>query len=129
MRRFLPYISALLLALWLPVTQHCALEAAGWLALTCPDTCEKADAATTGDGCELVESGAYKATPDTLKVSAPALFVAFTEMFVEPVSGDPVGAPALLPDEAIERPREWVPTWHFVRRAAPAPRAPAVILA
>ena len=39
MRRFLPLLSLLLLATWLPATEHCALEAAGFFAETCPDGC------------------------------------------------------------------------------------------
>lgn len=127
MRRFLPLLSLLLLATWLPATEHCALEAAGFFAETCPDGC----AGTPGekDGCDTVENGAYKLSGDTLKVPAPDLFVCVCQLCLHQIQLD--ATRELVPSSAAlyARPRDWVPSWQFVRRAAPPSRAPTLLCA
>ena len=127
MRRLLPLLSLLLLATWLPATEHCALEAAGFLAETCPDGC----AATPGekDSCDTVENGAYKLSGDTLKVPAPDLFTCACNFCWIQIQLD--AKRELVPPSGalFERPHDWVSSWQFVRRAAPPSRAPTLLCA
>ena len=127
MRRFLPLLSLLLLATWLPATEHCALEAAGFFAETCPDGC----AGTPGekDGCDTVENGAYKLSGDTLKVPAPDLFVCVCHLCLHQIQSDATFELVPAFGALHERPRDWVPSWQFVRRAAPPSRAPTLLCA
>lgn len=122
-----------LLALWLTAAQHCGLEAAGlWDshgAGEAADCCQRTEAepGCVQDNCDLVERGSFLAGA-AVKVPAPqvleALFVFV--LIVEPprLSAAPPAGIAWA-----ERPHAWVPVWHFARRAAPSPRAPASLLA
>lgn len=126
MRRILPYIASLLLALWLPVTLHCALEAAEIIPTTCVDE-HGGPGGSASDGCDEVENGEYKLSSDNLTVPAPALAVCFCflSLYVVPRR---VPADRIFPfDRRSELPRELVPTWSFVRRAAPLSRAPSLL--
>lgn len=128
MRRLLPFFSLLLAVVWLPATQHCAMEATGLFAQTCSDGCESG-ASSARDGCGSVENGAYKSSGDTLKVPAPALVAAIGLLCSHLVGLDAVRVSVILPSESFDRSRDWVSTWHFVRRAASAPRAPSLSVA
>ncbi|MGH7945606.1 MAG: hypothetical protein ACREF9_11420 [Opitutaceae bacterium] len=125
-------IAACLLAFWLIATQHCALEAAGVLdahsdgeAAGC---CSAANGCAT-DGCATVEGGAYRPDSAPAAIAAPqltiCLFLADWNITAPP--------PDILASDItaghFERPLEWVPTWRFVQRAAPSPRAPSVSFA
>lgn len=122
-----------LLAIWLPVTQHCDLEAAGLLAAhddvhAAETDCCEPTTPCSHDGCEVVENGTYLPADNVVKVLTPDLFVCTCFLFARfdafdaPVSDEPD-----LPDVAAMRPQAWVPTWHFARRAAPLSRAPSVL--
>lgn len=116
-----------MVALWLPATQHCGLEAAGvWMLSgdSAESCCDHGDDCCA-DACAAVEGGRYTANASSLKVSPPALL-------------DGAGAYGLClfvvvppkengtEPEAPERPPDWISDWHFVRRAACPPRAPAL---
>lgn len=127
MRRLLPLLSLLLLATWLPATEHCALEAAGVFAQTCPDGCS-----STSDekvGCDTVENGDYKLSGETLRVPAPDLFVCVCHLCLQQIQLD--ATRELVPPSGalFERPHDWVSSWQFVRRAAPPSRAPTLLCA
>ncbi len=123
-------IAVVLLALWMPATQHCNLEAAGLIdahAEHKDSACFGGENPCSHDGCRVIEEITYKPSADLLKVPAPDLLVcsrflclqlAYRELSVESVT--PI-APA-------EKPQAWVPIWHFVRRAAPLCRAPSVLV-
>ena len=66
-------MAMVLLALWLPATQHCALEAVGALITTCADNCATGESSGK-DGCGSIENGNFKPTGVTLKAPAPSLF-------------------------------------------------------
>lgn len=127
MRRLLPVISLLLLALWLPATQHCALEEVGLFAQTCQDSC-----ATGGnsekDGCSTVEDGAYKPATDIFKVPAPSLLTCVCFLCLHPAPQVLSDGP-LLPGELVQRSESRIAAWHFVRRSAPLPGAPSLLVA
>jgi hypothetical protein len=127
--RFRRIFALLLLAAWLPATLHCGLEAAG-LHLG-PECCAGAShaEATSGcesDDCEILEGGF---TPSSsLHVTAPAIAVCACLLHAE--SQPPMVAvfspPASGIDDAAAPPRELVPSWPFVSRAALSPRAPSL---
>lgn len=116
----------LLLAIWLPATQHCDLEAAGVGVLThgeqhasaaCADVC-------TDDACHAIESVSYvKTATADLRVLPPleTLCSCLLCLLTPPALSErepmlcAVDAPEL---QALHR------TWHFVRRTALPARAP-----
>lgn len=128
MRRLVPLFSLLLAVFWLPATEHCALEAMGLFGNTCADNCAPGQPCSKDD-CGTVESGAYKPSVDTLKAPLPDLLACVCFLCSHLIQSDAARAPAILPGESFDRPRDWVSTWHFVRRAAPSPRAPSLSLA
>lgn len=115
-----------LLALWLPATLHCRLEAAGVFDVHCSGE----ETAQTGeecadDVCPTVEQGLYKDSSATFAVAAPAechvpdccaLLLALDRLVVEPALSPARHAP----------PPELSVTWQFVTRAAPPARAPSL---
>lgn len=131
MRRFRTFVALFLAALWLPATQHCDLEAAGMLSAHCDEPTgmegSGSDCNCVSDGCDMVESGDYKVSPQTAKVSAPILSVLACLFSVASLSHseEPFAGTMLGSDHG--HPVEWVPTWQFVQRAALSPRAPSLI--
>jgi hypothetical protein len=128
MRRVLRILSLLVLAIWLPATEHCALEAAGVLPNSCSDGCASSQLGGD-DGCAAVENAAYKPSSDALKVPTPDLFACECFFCLQSISADVAHEIAPTSGASFERPQDWVSTWHFVRRAAPAPRAPSLSVA
>lgn len=125
MKSALRFASLLLLALWLPVTLHCDLEAAGLTppALSCQDG--HAPAAHAADNCALVENGHYQAGSALLKVPAPTL-LACSLCCVAVLAPPPVFIPSLSP-ECSDTPPELIRVWQFDRRAALPSRAPTLL--
>jgi hypothetical protein len=124
-------VAFVLLALWMPATQHCGLEAAGILATHAEDgainCCDAADVRCSYDGCQIVEQLVPKSANDSLQVLAPDFVVCTCFICVQLVTRDLNAAPA-TPAVAINQPRGWVPTWHFARRSAPLSRAPSILV-
>lgn len=121
----LPRIFALLLlTVWLPVTQHCGLEAAGLIAEQCLGDYGP-NPRVSKDGCAMVENGAFESAMAALRALAPDWIAAGDfprlELVVLAMAGHDAGRPA----PAYARPLDWVTTWQFVQRAAPSPRAPS----
>ena len=118
-----------LLALaWVPVTQHCELEALGVIPSQCNSAGHADGHSCGGDTCDAVESGGYKPASGDLKLATPVLLACTFTMSL--------GLAAMIPPvvdipapTAAEPPRELGPTWQFVQRAAPLSRAPSVIAA
>jgi hypothetical protein len=130
-------IALLLLALWLPATQHCGLEAAGFIAEGAshfdsqagdeesPCGHGKSDCAT--DPCKIVESGTYKSALGSLKVPPPSFALCdFIQRALRESTPVVVDLPAVHSADPYERPRDCGATWHFVERAAPLSRAPSL---
>lgn len=120
-------LAVCLMACWLVATQHCGLEASGWLELHAEadsSCCAGGEAHCSHDGCEIVEGGDYAANAAG-KISPPLPTLCATLLVTS------VQVPALKiisetwPAE-FDRPLDWVATWRFVRRAAPSPRAPTL---
>jgi hypothetical protein len=128
MRRFSRLLSLVLLAVWLPATQHCALEAAGVLPrFSCDDDCIPGVPCTTDD-CASLESALFKTSNTLLTAPAPHVrdFTSFLcAVLVPPLLDEETASPSFV----HEGPPDWVADWHFVRRDAPPSRAPALLRA
>src|SRR5690606_9756860 len=121
MRRVRSIAAWLLAVLWLPVTLHCDLEAAGFLHLGCSHVEAASDCTSEphdcfDDGCGVVEEGTYRVDHDTILTTLPAsaVLTGFVDVLAA-VRPAPEDVP--LP-EWQRRHREWVADWVFVRRAA-----------
>ncbi len=125
MKSALRSIALLLLALWLPATQHCELVAAGLapVAVTCQD--DHAPAGVPADNCGLIEHDAYRSPTLTLAVPAPALLTCLF-CLVE-ITPETTLVPLISPDRS-DSPPELANTWQFAHRAAPPSRAPASLV-
>lgn len=125
----LPRLLCFLLALaWVPVTQHCELEALGVIASQCNSAGHADGHSCRGDTCDAVESGAYKPASGDLKLASPVLLACTFTMVAGLAATIPPVADIPAPT-ATEPPRELRPTWQFVHRAAPLSRAPSAIAA
>lgn len=116
--RFRSLIAALLLALWLPATLHCALEQAGLLpeAPTCSDHCAT-------DNCDQFENGLF-AKSASVVLKAPAMLTPLGPPAPVPAT---VMVPRILPAR-MTCPPGLAENWQFVFRAAPWPGAPSPAL-
>jgi hypothetical protein len=129
LRRF---IAVALLALWLPATLHCALEAAGFdelfhCAADHHSSCEhEAPADATRDACDIIEGSAFKPVANSALLPPPVLCAHFLAFAVPPVALDLTPPPSGL-GERILAPPEVARTWHFAARAALPARAPSLL--
>lgn len=124
-------IALVLLALWLPATQHCGLEAAGLIAADVAHDattacCEKSGGPCTHDECGVVESDLIKRGNEDIQVPAPTLVACTCFLCLQLLPPEPAAEPALTAT-ASDHPQHWVPVWHFARRAAPLSRAPSLL--
>lgn len=118
-----PFFAVLLLALWLPATLHCALEAAGCLrAADCCD--EQADGGCTRDSCDTLEAGFVKSA--SLQVALPS-FSADAASQLDSLTRRPPLPPVKGVTGTVAAPPEVARTWRFAVRAAPLPGAPSLI--
>ncbi len=120
-------VSLLLLALWLPATLHCDLEAAGLAptAIACAD--ETHAPATSGhadDSCGLIENSTYKSALTVVKAPAPTL-LACCLCCVAALTPEPLFVPLVSPERS-DTPPELTRTWQFRSRAALPARAPGL---
>lgn len=127
MRRVRALLALFLAALWLPATQHCGLEAAEVLAGDCAGETGETGCATAercaADSCASVEEAGYRAETRTLEIGAPvAVPCVCLTCLLRAAPAEP--ALVLTPPDPGQRPRDWVPSWVFVRRAAPPAHAP-----
>lgn len=140
MGKFFKIVAVVLLATWLPATQHAALEMVGFL----PDHSEAAthhhsgghaenpdhhDSHDATHGWHFVEKTVAK--PSTGLLKSPIFGALFTVTLL-------CGLFAILlklrdavftriERQVFQRALNWVPDWHFVRRAVASPRAPTCI--
>ena len=122
MHRLRRLLALTLLALWLPATLHCDLEAAGLeIAFVCHDhaTPTAAAAHCTDDACHALEEAAYTAFTLTKLVGVISLSV--LALLPEPAD---LPAAALSPART-DVPLEVLRSWQFRTRAAPPARAPS----
>jgi hypothetical protein len=117
-------LAVLLLTVWLPVTLHCDLEAAGLIDTVCATDCGQQDGAN--DRCDIVERGLYKSSADFVKIPAPELLHCVFA-FVPSLELEAHATSLFLP-EFVSEPQTLRRTWQFVQRAAPPSRAPSLIV-
>jgi len=123
------FVALLLLALWLPATQHCDLEAAGLIgnpadcheSIDCTNLHEKSHCDT--DNCQPVENTAYKASLKVIQIAAPVALSCLC--CLNEISAKTILIPLVSPERSTT-PLELVPTWQFSVRAAPPARAPSL---
>lgn len=118
-------VALLLLALWLPAMLHCELEAADVHILTHDDHHgAQGPGAGSSDPHHVLKEGAVAASAPSLKILPPTdtLALVLVALAVDRVRSDEF---VLSPDRHPPPP-ELAVGWHFVRRAAPSPRAPSV---
>lgn len=115
-----------LLAIWLPATQHCGLEAVGAIDFQCASDCT-ASAAASGDGCRIVEQGRCRVGEDEVKARAPTPAAVLSTFALALSSLAPEGRDSFFPTGAQARPQDWILNWQFTRRAAPPSRAPTLL--
>jgi hypothetical protein len=121
-------LSLVLVALWLPATLHCDLEAVGLDELFRCDVDHHAPApkdAHAADGCDVLENGWMKRASAPLAAATPIFFcclVCFAGALPEP----PLSDAASERIEAVTPPPELARIWQFLARAAPPPRAPSL---
>jgi hypothetical protein len=125
------FVAFVLLALWMPATQHCGLEAADLVTahvehVGAGNYCEKSTPCSH-DGCQIVEELTYKRSGDTLQIPAPDLVACICFVCVH-LGDRQLSAEPVIPVVAIDQPIGWVPTWQFARRAAPLSRAPSTLV-
>jgi hypothetical protein len=125
MSRLLRISILALVALWLPVTLHCRLEAAGFFVPH--DDCAKVQTDCAGtdckdDACPTVEDTLYKDSTQALKVVAPDISLCFVLLEL-PAPRQLI--PALSPVRHAV-PLEIAAAWQFIHRAAPPARAPSL---
>ena len=124
MPRLRQLVALAVLALWLPATLHCALEAAGFeIVFVCHDhdTQAASDNHCDDDACHAIEDAAYTAVALT-KLVGDVLF-SVVALLPEPLE---LPAAAISP-ERTDVPRELRRGWQFITRAAPPARAPSVL--
>jgi hypothetical protein len=125
-------IAVVLLALWLPMTQHCDLEAAGLIAGEVPHSatvnCSEPASSRCGhhDGGSVAEGNLVKQSNDPIKVPMPSLVACTCFLCLQLLTPQLAVEPALAVAES-DHPQHWVPVWQFVRRAAPLSRAPSLL--
>jgi hypothetical protein len=113
-----------LLAIWLPVTSHCALEMAGLLPT---DDCCANDSSghCAKDNCDELESNLIKPSAESTLVKGPMLWCACLICAVAAIEPrtDLMVARVRVP---IDFSDDWVPGWSFEHRTALPARAPSL---
>lgn len=118
-------VALMLLALWLPATLHCDLEAAGVTnILGCHDHRAAGPAFGTDDHCHSIEGVSYKLDFGSSKTPPPGDFILF--VLADPRVITTATPPRRIAVESRAAPPEIARTWHFVARAAPPARAPSI---
>ncbi|MBL9210653.1 MAG: hypothetical protein JNL92_09290 [Opitutaceae bacterium] len=114
----------MLLALWLPATLHCDLEAAGVTnILGCHDHRAAGPAFGTDDHCHSIEGVSYKLDFGSSKSPRPADVILF--LLADPRLFTVASPPRRITVESKAAPPEIARTWQFAARAAPPARAPS----
>ena len=118
MPRLLKLLGLALLAVWLPATMHCRLEAAG-VHFTTEECCDHEQPGCDGDLCAGVEENLIKDTSATSGLpELDACECHFCTVVATSVSREP--GRRLLPP----LPPVGAGDWQFVERAAPSAQAP-----
>lgn len=127
MQRLIKIASFLLLAIWLPATLHCNLEAAGLAETHCTSSAADDDCKT--DICATIESALIKESAPVFNLAAPVAcdhLLCLATFLTVACERD---ASPVLSSVSHAPPLEITAGWHFITRAAPLSRAPSLLLA
>jgi hypothetical protein len=117
-----------MLALWLPITNHCRLEQIPSLAFLacCPhdDSAPHQDNDCDTDGCAQIENAFYKVEDTQIVATAPVLLATG---FLQPLLEQETQPSPVLSDFPTVASPEFPVTWQFSCRAAAPPRAPSLV--
>ena len=116
--------SLVLVALWLPVTLHCELEATGLFGPLTECVASGDDCCADTD-CITVEEALFKESATALMVSAPAAASCLVSFAVTVPPAVHFAGPVLASARPAPPP-ELAVAWQFLSRAAPPARAPAL---
>lgn len=111
-----------MLALWLPVTNHCRLESVPGLEFLRCATAVPTGSDCDGDGCDVVEDGFYKVEEANVVAVQPLCVPVFH--LAPLIDHSPPEISNYLLSAAT--PPELGNTWQFSCRAAAPPRAPSL---
>jgi hypothetical protein len=125
-RWFTKSAAVLMLALWVPVTMHCALETVpgfGFLQWCCGgDETSQQDHDCSSDSCSVLESGFYRIEDNPAVAPSLAVVLALAASdWVAELRAEPVLHFVPVSSAPPELPR----FWQFSYRAALPPRAPS----
>ena len=116
-----------MLALWLPVTNHCRFEQIpGFSFLDCcnQEGGNSQDQECQNDGCAAVEDGFYKTESNQIEVAGPVF--TFSHFLVPSAYQIGIAHEFASRAESSESvPPEFPKSWQFSHRAASPPRAPS----
>lgn len=128
LKRLVQLTAVLLAALWVPVTQHCVLEAAG---VAFGESCvhdEDACAASCPDGgCESLAEISPKQPKGNALTLLPVVWIPALDLFALAAIAPPVSAPSPRPREMLAEDGRRQRTWVFARRSALPARAPDLL--
>jgi hypothetical protein len=117
-------VALLLLALWMPATLHCTIDAVMHSDRTnCESSCNHESGDSEGEICGSVESGSFISQLERLIISEPNLAIVECLACLHArllFAVAPLPPPAWTKDD----PSGWVPQWAFAARAAMPARAP-----
>lgn len=130
MRPLFSIAAFLLLAVWLPATNHCALEASGALEALACDHEEASDTEAcahecTADVCARVETASFGKDGKALKVLPPPPALAALILALAPAKPGPDPSPPAREDSPETQ--RLLRTWAFTQRAAVPARAPDLL--
>jgi len=127
-KRLFQSAALLLLALWLPATLHCDLEAAElWVEHddhAADSCCQASGQGCAKDTCDTLEGSAVRTSDTFTRAPLPVPFVCLCLIDILPVEAESLVSPVPI-QTRMEQALAWVPSVHFARRAAPLSRAPS----
>jgi hypothetical protein len=107
----------------------CAVEAALGTSPCCVKSChDDTKKEPKEDACSVVEDGHYQPSLSNIKIAPSLTYMCACCLCVRAIESDGPDARAVYVAE-ITRPRDWVPTWQFERRAAAPAHAPDSLIA
>lgn len=119
-------LAVFLLAVWLPATQHCALEAAGLIRSHCESAETGDDHGCVNDACPTVESALFVTAHSATALVAPAIHKDDCVLCLAVIAARAVDTQQPL---VVPRACDWIVAWSFAHRTAPPSRAPTSLRA
>ncbi|MBI2517222.1 MAG: hypothetical protein HYV95_09935 [Opitutae bacterium] len=120
-------MAVLLMALWLPATMCCSLEAAGLKVGQSSACCDDEDTTKpVKDNCRVVEDGHYVNAVPAIKVIPALTAITLFEIPIFPLCIEPQ-IQEIAARCKIAESRDWIPIWQFDRRTAAPANSPDLL--